>query len=116
MTQDTGRIREQMASTRCSISEKLDLLERRGILRERLTDPLLAGELGDDRASPAAGRKQPERCGHRRLADPAFAGDEDQATLEQSAHSGADVSYSDWSRVGPPSKGFPVTPANYRRV
>jgi len=31
MTQDTNQIREQMANTRCSISEKLDLLERRVI-------------------------------------------------------------------------------------
>jgi len=31
MTQDTDRLREQMANTRCSISEKLDLLERRVI-------------------------------------------------------------------------------------
>jgi len=29
MAQDTNRIRQQMADTRCSISEKLDLLERR---------------------------------------------------------------------------------------
>jgi hypothetical protein len=29
MTQDTDQIRQQMANTRCSISEKLDLLERR---------------------------------------------------------------------------------------
>jgi hypothetical protein len=65
---------------------ELDLLEGLAALVERLPDPVLAGQLGDDRAQAAARRHHPERDRHRRLADAALAGDEDQPPLEKSGH------------------------------
>ncbi len=65
---------------------ELHLLEALAGLGERPPHPVLAGELGDDRAPSLPGRAQSERGGDRRLADAALPGDEDQAAVEQSGH------------------------------
>ena len=70
---------------------ELDLLEQRAVLLERPLDPLLGGELGDDRAQAAAGGEQPERDRDRRLADAALAGDEDQALVKQAGQRADDT-------------------------
>ena len=70
----------------------------------------LAVDVGDDRASTGAGgsETQSERDG--RLADAAFAGDEDQAAVEQGQRHGA---RNIPERLNPPAiEGFPVASAN----
>ena len=62
------------------------LLKRVARLHERLAHPILAGQLGDDGAPALPGGDEPERGGHRRLADAALAGDEDEAAIEQTGH------------------------------
>ena len=56
------------------------------LVGEQPLDPLLAGELGDDRAQPPASREQSERDRYGRLADASLAGHEQQAFVEQRGH------------------------------
>jgi hypothetical protein len=50
---------------------------------ESARDVVAPGDLGDDRPQPAPRGDEPERGRHRRLADAALAGDDDQLTFEQ---------------------------------
>jgi hypothetical protein len=66
-----------------------ELLLVHPLAAQRARDVVAAGDLGDDRAQPAARGDEPERGGHRRLADAALAGDDDQLAIEQA---GAQIS------------------------
>ena len=65
---------------------ELELLELVAAMVEAPLHPVLAAELGHDRAQAAAGREQPERGGDGRLADAAFAGDEEETMVEEAVH------------------------------
>ena len=64
------------------IVRQLELDERGALAAEDSRNPGLAGEFGDERASPAARCEEAERRGDRRAADAALAGDEHQPPVE----------------------------------
>ena len=68
----------------------------------------LVADLGDYHPAPALGCGEPDRCRHRRLADPALAGDEDELAVEQRMHARQSASI----RAGPavPTIGAMSTP------
>jgi hypothetical protein len=60
-----------------------ELLLVHALAAQGLGDVVAPRNLGHDRAQPPAGGDEPERGGHRRLADPALARDDDQLTAQQ---------------------------------
>jgi hypothetical protein len=65
---------------------EVDLVKRLAVVVIGVADARLAGQLGHDRAQSVARGEHAERGGHRGLADPTLAGDEDEAAIEQSRH------------------------------
>ena len=59
---------------------------RPGVVRERPVNPILGGELDDDRPQAGARGEHAERDRDRRLAHATLAGDEDEALVEEAGH------------------------------